>query len=447
METATFSDRFTFTGSDFTISTDLSDILDRHDPEQRYAGYQGLLALKGPDLYKKCEDWYYNDRKSGIFFNAITIAFASFIVQLSLTYIRVNTLRILYNYCMTKGYLKNTDDVASGASLMSKFGKMSTSADKSLMDLSSATYNTEDDDDDDWDDGGDGDKDDEEPHDSNAMFEALDSVKASFKSDRYMFDVEDVINTDASARGAYMKIADKVKLVNHLLIKRIKDIKTYNVGGKNPGMKSGRIDRKTVYRYKYDPNIFYNNTYKTLESDLAFGIVLDESGSMSGRGIEDGRITMVVLHETLKALGINHSIVGHTSDRSHHVDIHRYQSFREDKTYTTCKNYALVKAKARWGNCDSGALYYMEKALDRVKNKDKICLIFSDGAPTECSGKELKDQVRHMERKGIKVIGIGINFESIAKYYTDYANGRNLSDMLNIVAKILEEYVLQKKDK
>ena len=89
----------------------------------------------------------------------------------------------------------------------------------------------------------------------------------------------------------------------------------------------------------------------------------------------------------------------------------------------------------------------MEKALDRVRNKDKICLIFSDGAPTECSGTELKEQVRHMEKKGIKVIGIGINFASIAKYYTDYANGRNLTDMLNIVAKILEEYVLKKKDK
>ena len=168
---------------------------------------------------------------------------------------------------------------------------------------------------------------------------------------------------------------------------------------------------------------------------------------MSGSGIKNGRITMIVLHETLKALGINHCIVGHTSQGRYHSQIARYQSFKEDKTYKVCKNYALVKTEAKAGNCDSGALYYMEKALDRVRNKDKICLIFSDGAPTECTGTELKNQVKAMEKKGIKVIGIGINFESIAKYYTDYANGRNLSDMLNIVAKILEEYVLKKKDK
>lgn len=88
----------------------------------------------------------------------------------------------------------------------------------------------------------------------------------------------------------------------------------------------------------------------------------------------------------------------------------------------------------------------MEKALLRTKNRDKICLIFSDGAPTECSGADLVAQVKHMEHVGIKVIGIGINFSSISKYYTDYANGKNLKEMLDIVANILKEYVIAKKD-
>ena len=152
-----------------------------------------------------------------------------------------------------------------------------------------------------------------------------------------------------------------------------------------------------------------------------------------------------MLHETFKALGINHSIIGHTSDGRYHSEITRYQAFKEDKTYTVCKNYALVSTEAKSGNCDSGALYYMEKAFSRVRNKDKICLIFSDGAPTECTGTDLKNQVAAMERAGIKVIGIGINFPSIAKYYKSYANGRNLTDMLNIISRILEEYVLKKK--
>ena len=438
---------FTLTKSEFAIRPDIDAIISIPNPEERYEAYQKMLKTDFKDIYNICADYYHTEFPKNHYINSIFIAYTSFIMQLSTANIRINTIRILYDYCITNGYLKPSDsDVDEDKSgILSKFGmSLGTSTskpEKSLVDFSDHKYGSVEDDPDFEDD------EDEGVHDSTAMFEALDKVKASFNSGKYRFTVRDVCDTDSVNQSKYNAVASKIETVNKLLIRRIKDIKTYNVGGKNSGMPSGRLDKKAIYRYKYDPNIFYNNTYKTLESDLAFGIILDESGSMSGKGIENGRITMVVLHETLKALGINHCIIGHTSDGKHHSDIYRYQSFKEDKTYKVCKNYALIKTSAKSGNCDSGALYYMEKALDRVKNKDKICLIFSDGSPTECTGTELRNQVKHMERKGIKVIGIGINFASIAKYYTDYANGRNLTDMLNIVAKILEEYVLKKKDK
>lgn len=437
-----------FTGTGFDINPEVLKAISINDPKERYTAYQGLANSALPTLYDHCKEYYTIDivaKKH--FLNATFAAFTSFVTQLGITNIRINTIRILHEYCIAHKYITDKETIDNEDSpLEIKFGgmfgtstKLEASKSKDLVDFSepkmygkSAKLEREDDD---------------GAHDDNAMFEALDKVKASFSSGKYRFDVTDVTDDNEDCKKEYNAIAKKVDLVNKLLIKRIKDIKTYNVGGKNSGASSGRLDRKAIYRYKYDPNIFYNNTYKTLESDLAFGIILDESGSMSGSGIKDGRITMVVLHETLKALGINHSIIGHTSDGKYHSDICRYQAFQEDKTYRVCKNYGIIKTEAKDGNCDSGALYYMEKALDRVRNKDKICLIFSDGAPTECSGTDLKEQVRHMEKKGIKVIGIGINFASIAKYYTDYANGRNLTDMLNIVAKILEEYVLKKKDK
>ena len=276
--------------------------------------------------------------------------------------------------------------------------------------------------------------------------DALDRA-AKWEDDRYDFVVKDIIDTDDSdARARYEKIANCAKLVNRRLIKQLKEIKTYNTGGKMPALVSGKLDRKRVHLYRQTDKIFYNNTYKVKESDLAFGIVLDASGSMSGDGIRNGRITMIVLHETLKALGINHSIITHTSHGRHNVILERYQAFREDKQYTTRKNYALCKIEAHTGNCDSGALYYMEQALLRTKNKDKICLIFSDGQPTECTGAELRDQVAHMERNHIKVIGIGIDYPTIADYYPNNANGVDLKGMLDIVVEILKQYVLDKKD-
>lgn len=278
--------------------------------------------------------------------------------------------------------------------------------------------------------------------------EILDRKVSEFTESMYTFNTKIADNSleDEPAKDMYNNILKSVNLVSKNLTKQIKDIKTYNEGGKNGNLSKGKLDKKNIHRYKYDKNIFYNNTYKIKESDLAFGILLDISGSMHGVGIENGRITMIILHEVLKTLGINHCIATHNSRNQHQCNITKYVQFKENANHSIGKCYDLATISASGGNCDSGALYYMEKELLRTTNKDKICLIFSDGEPTECTGTELRDQVKHMEKEGIKVIGIGINFDSIKDYYLDYANGRTLKEMLNIVAGILKQYVLDKKD-
>lgn len=276
----------------------------------------------------------------------------------------------------------------------------------------------------------------------------LDKAATSFKSSLYNFDVESKYTSSPTKAeiSEYNAIADASKMITTLLIKEIKNIKCYNFGGKNSGKNNGKLDNKRLYLYKTQKNIFYDNTYKTKEMDPVFGIVLDQSGSMDGRGIRDGKITMILLHEVLKSLGVNHSIIGHTSDGQHHSKIFKYVAFKEDKGYTLNKAYNLVNLEAYYGNCDSGALYYMEQQLLRTKQKDKICMIFSDGSPTECTRAELIEQVNKMEREGIRVIGIGINFESIKNYYPNNANGKNLKEMLDIVCNLLKQFVLEKED-
>jgi len=273
----------------------------------------------------------------------------------------------------------------------------------------------------------------------------LDKVISNFKDAGYTYDVS-LINKPISenAENTYSKLVNSIELLTKDLTRQIKNIKTYNSGGKLSGLKSGRLDTKRLYLYKQTDMLFYNNKYKLKEMDLAFGIILDESGSMSGEGIENGKITMILLHEVLKSLNINHCIIGHNSSSYHQCNIHKYQPFKEDKNYTLLKCKNLINIEDRGCNCDSGALYYMQKELNRVKNKDKICIIFSDGEPTRCSDSELKDQVKRMEKRGIRVIGIGINFENIKAYYPHHANGRNLKEMLDIVTDILKEYVLER---
>lgn len=419
------------------INANAADLIKYSNPKERFTAYQEYLKEHDEELIaeaKRCAVPYIHP------FMGVFVAFGE---SCALTHVRINIMRILYNFAKDKGILDELygsedfeeHDMVKRMEIEGEVeseSEESTKREKRLMPKLGKPY-------------GHGVCASGKSDDTAALYGALDSLTSSFTANGYRYTTEDIRVTSEESKAKYNAICTKVNLINKNLIKRIKAIKTYNTGGKQPGQASGKLDKKSLYRYKQTSNIFYNNTYKQLESDLAFGVILDISGSMSGPGMENGRTTMIVLHETLKTLGINHCILGHTCYKGgHSCHIERYQSFREDKTYAVCKNYALAELKARAGNCDSGALYYMEKALERVHNKDKIVLMFSDGAPTECTGTELVNQVKAMERKGIKVIGIGINYESISRYYTDYANGRNLKDMLDIVSKILEEYVLKK---
>lgn len=280
-----------------------------------------------------------------------------------------------------------------------------------------------------------------EEHRENFSF--LDA-SGEFKQNIYTYEASFVKN-DIHLKEEYEKTVKSVKLLNERLIRKLREIKVYNKGGKNPGLLRGKLDNKNLYKYKTDKHIFYNNTYKQKESDLAVGVCLDVSGSMRGSGIRNGVTTLIMLHEALKALNINHCITTHTNHGPmYQCTIKKYQAFKEDRDYCIQKNYSIAGIRAESGNCDSGALYYMEKELLRAKNADKVCIMFSDGEPTECTGKDLRDQVKTMERKGIKVIGVGINYDSISEYYTDYANGKNLREMVDIVNDILEQYILKK---
>lgn len=361
--------------------------------------------------------------------------------------IRVDTLSLLYLKAVESGFNESTDsdldyddlgiaDIAK--SLGIKSGMSGESEDSDLMDLDiknkySSKMQHEDSDD--------ITKDSDMP-----SLDSLENLRTNLENSKYEYNVNHCTSIHTGYEKSYKDIADNVMMLSHALTKKIREIKTYNTGGKQPGANKGKLDRKNICHYKTSHNIFYNNDYKVKEMDLAFGIILDMSGSMHGSGIKDGKIVMILLHEVLNALRINHSIIGHDSDDRLQSNIYKYYYFNEEKEHSLKRPYNLMGIEAKCGNCDSGALYYMQQLMHNVRNKDKICLIFSDGAPTECTGSELREQVRSMEREGIHVIGIGINFNSIKDYYSDYANGKNLKEMLDIVVNILTRYVLEKKD-
>jgi hypothetical protein len=399
------------------------------DTAERFAFYRELFM----DLTTQTELLTWADAAKFTHTNEVLIPLIAFSQCKALYTHRVASLKILYLFCKEEGILPDEDEVEDNGSPVSDLlnAAIASCASESEMmpehrhSHARAAANAP------------------SPTLPSAIAD-LDTREKPYSLDQYQYTVTQKRITSEAEKEAYEKVTSKVSLLCKDFVRKVKEIRTYNTGGKQPGMRAGKLDTHAMYRYKSSPDIFYNNTYKQLESDLAFGIILDISGSMYGDGIANGKITMILLHEALKNLGINHAIIGHTSDGYHDVRIEKYQSFREEAGYNTFKNYALAGLSAQWGNCDSGALHYMHHCMRRVQNRDKIMLIFSDGEPTECTDNELIQTVRDIEADGIKVIGIGINFPNIARYYRDCANGKNLKDMLSIVSRILQEYILKK---
>lgn len=428
-------------------SVDIKHIVCEKDMEKRYNLIRDFANLKATEISKAVTDYL----KKGDCINKNFGEFIKFCQNESILNIRKKSIIILYNELKKRKLLKKLHDPSTYGMPLPGFAGVGAFDDDgvsealdettSMMNESFAEY-------------GDGDLECKSETDAKhkgtetgIAFEELDKLSSNFEANMYKFEVTTKKDTSETARDSYLKIANDMSLLNSNLIRSIKEIKVYNTGGKNPGKSTGKLDKKNLYKYKTSKDIFFDNTYKIKESDLAFGIILDVSGSMSGSGIKYGKATMIVLHETLKALNINHSIITHTSRRKHNCIIDKYQEFKEDKNFSCNKNYALANITARSGNCDSASLYYMEQCMRRVKNKDKICIIFSDGEPTECTDTELIEQVKHMERNGIRVIGVGINYPKIKEYYRNNANGSNLKEMFNIVSDILKQYVLEKIDK
>ena len=429
-------------------SSEIKDIVFEKDMETRYNLIKEFVKRNDSALDKAVDEYINHDKTVSSTFGI----FIKFCQNESILNIRKKTIIILYNELKSRKLLDKLrcsssydsiplPGIAGGISSDGSDEDAANDETTSMMKDSYTDYG-------DFNVENDSEKEYKRKHsESGVAFEELDKLTANFEADMYKFEVSTKTDNSDDARSKYLDIANDMALLNSSLIRSIKEIKVYNTGGKNPGKRTGKLDRKNLYKYKTTKDIFFDNTYKVKESDLAFGIILDVSGSMSGNGIRYGKATMIVLHETLKALNINHSIITHTSKRRHNCVIDKYQSFKEDKNFSCNKNYALANIKAHSGNCDSASLYYMEQCMKRVKNKDKICIIFSDGEPTECSDTELIEQVKHMERNGIRVIGVGINYPKIKEYYRNNANGSNLKEMFNIVSDILKQYVLEKVDK
>jgi len=212
-------------------------------------------------------------------------------------------------------------------------------------------------------------------------------------------------------------------------------------GGKQTGLYMGRnVHAPALMRT--DGRVFYRNILPNEMPELAVGLLLDESGSMSGYDRATyARATAIILHDFCLSLGIPIMIYGHSTS-GYSVDLF---SHAEDDVVDLNDRYRLMDISARSTNRDGAALRFVAERLSRRPEEYKLLIIVSDGQPNHSgySGTAAEEDLRGIKKefhhKGVYLVAaaIGSDKENIERIYTD--SFLDITDLEQLPVKLTEK--------
>lgn len=224
-------------------------------------------------------------------------------------------------------------------------------------------------------------------------------------------------------------------------------------------LKAGRISARTLGRRVVvnDPRIFQKKREPGAK-DYFVCIGMDISGSTCSNGrIQLTKAAAYAQAELLHRAGIHFAVYAHTGTRHGRgvggysayssstvdVDIHVIKDPKEKwNAETKARLAALYSAQA---NLDGHSMEFYRKVCDREKATDKIILYYTDGQmPAENYNDELEvlqREIRDAPRRGIKIVGIGIQNEDPIEHGLDTIRIDRLEDVPVVVRALKERLI------
>lgn len=244
----------------------------------------------------------------------------------------------------------------------------------------------------------------------------------------------------ASMESEYQDIAHDLLLISKSLQRNIRQqLLDKRAGGKATGLLLGRrLNSPALYRQ--DGKVFYKRNLPTEAPTLAVGLLLDESGSMSGLRTEYAIKTAVVLLDFCRSLSIPVMVYGHTSSNGH-VSLYSYAEFSE---IDGNDRYRLTGISARSCNRDGAALRYVAERLSLRSEDVRLLVLVSDGLPNDVgysdaiAKSDIQAILRDYRRKGLvfAAAAIGEDREQIEEIYGDAF--MDISDLRQLPQKITQ---------
>ena len=202
------------------------------------------------------------------------------------------------------------------------------------------------------------------------------------------------------------------------------------------------LDKNNLYNRQ--KKVFYKKSIPA-ESNLAVSILIDESGSMSGRKIVEAVRMAVIIEDFCRNFNIPLSIAGHNWSRCVEYDV--YKDFDEidgkDK-------YRLMQIDSKSCNRDGAALQFCGEHLLKRPEDKKLLILISDGQPNadEYRGVKAKEDLkaikRNLRKRGVELFAAAIDDdkEYIKAIYGDgFLDMSDLSKLPKTMVRLIENYM------
>jgi cobaltochelatase CobT len=217
------------------------------------------------------------------------------------------------------------------------------------------------------------------------------------------------------------------------------------------GKKKGKLHNGSLHRLVSGSDVSSEKVFRQRvvsdTTDTALCLLVDCSGSMSGKKFDMACAGAGALSEALKPLNIAHSIYGFTNTVTvEDPIIWLFSEFGERVTQPELLKRFEKVSGGLWQNSDGDAIAYATARLTQRKEHRKVLLVLSDGSP---SGRDhagdveayTLQTVKQAEKMGIDVYGIGIDDSNVTRFYKKNVVVKDLHNLAPTILSIIDRSI------
>jgi hypothetical protein len=251
-----------------------------------------------------------------------------------------------------------------------------------------------------------------------------------------------------SNKARYQSCLKRIDTTKATVLRKLFQRKSKDYQFSMKSMRSGRLDTNKIAEAAQRVPTVYERYGQVKTDDICVGVLIDESGSMSGTKIDKAREAAVFINEVFKGMrDVKLYIYGHTADERGYGST-QIRVYREPGSHTD--TYALGSVEARSNNRDGDAILATAKRIRKQTENPGILFVLSDGQPSahDYNGKEAINDTRAKVTKaqnlGFQVIQIAIEESVPSAQMFDYFI--KMTDIKNLPREMVG-YMSRKVDK